>query len=76
MLCKLTGLEHKNEYFNKLVVNDCEYTGTYDIAEQFNEYFSLVAENLASELPPATHCHMEFMETIISNSFFFLNVYQ
>lgn len=39
LLRKLTGVKHKNKHVDKLVK---------DFAEQFNEYCSLVAENLAS----------------------------
>ena len=47
----LIGSKQKRLHFDKIVVDDCEYSDPQDVSDVFNEYFSSVATNLAHELP-------------------------
>ena len=50
---KLLGTNSKKQNIAKLIINNVEYTEPSDIADQFNVYFSSVAEQLDALLPPS-----------------------
>ena len=69
LLRKLLGSDSKQQKITKIVIDDIEYSDPSVIADQFNEYFCSVADNLASELSPPSGnspCNISRRE----NSFF------
>ena len=61
-LNKLTGKTTQKTTVNNIIYNDRILDIPSDIAEAFNQFFSSVASNLESKLPPPTDDPMEYLQ--------------
>ena len=70
----LMGVKLKTKKIENITVDNNEYNNPADIAEQFNEYFSSIATNLADKLPPSSDQFHQISGTSIQNSFYLTEI--
>ena len=68
----LFGSKGKASRVRELLVGDRVLTHDYDIAYEFNQYFGSVGQNLESNLPMPSSSHIDYMNSPLPNSFYFL----
>ena len=75
LIHNLLGTKCKKSEIAELFIGDHTYSEPSDIADQLNNYFCSIAEDLASKLPePTTSSNMPHFENIRPNSFYLFPV--
>ena len=62
-----------NNIPTKLLVSNNEITDTYHMANSFNDFFAIVANNLVSNLPPSSYSPLSFMPNCRQFDSFYLS---
>ena len=74
LIRNLLGSDSKKQAIKKISVGGHEFVEASDIAEQFNNFFCSVAEDLASQLPPPSQPHSNFFTTPYPNNFYIFDL--